>query len=81
MGPCLCGDVACHSCGNPYQAEVEAAEEAAMDAIAAEKPTPEEYAMVAEIGVTVIRATRAAAERTVREIQSVQAEQSLSDSQ
>lgn len=74
MGPCLCGDTACPSCGNPYQAAVEAAEEAAFDQLGGAKLSPEEYDLVVVVGLAAVEAARRESQRVISEVHAVQAE-------
>lgn len=58
--PCLCGDPYCPRCGNPFAAQSEAAEQALMERLAFERLSPDEYALVGEIGLQAVKAVRAA---------------------
>ena len=73
-GPCLCGDVACPSCESPGAAEAEVAEEALMDRLAEEKITPNEYHIVAEVGIAAVKAHREVVEKLASDRLADQAE-------
>lgn len=74
IGPCMCGDPYCASCGNSKLADLEAAEEAAMDAFQKAKLTPDEYEMVVKIGLVAVGAAREYAKTRVEEVKRQEAE-------
>ena len=64
-GPCLCGDPYCPHCGDPYAAEIEAAEEGLMEAFHEARFSPEEYAIVLRVGMEAVEAAREASRQAV----------------
>lgn len=66
-GPCLCGDPYCPSCGSPGQAKLEAAYEAATDAMINYKLSPDEVAVFAKIGLEAALAFRTELDRVIQE--------------
>lgn len=74
VGPCLCGDPYCGSCGNPAWAEAQAAEEWTLEALAKAKLTPEEYKIVVSVGLAAVCHARRAAKETAAAIAENQAE-------
>jgi hypothetical protein len=57
-GPCMCGDPACPSCGNPGYAEAVAAEEWALEQIAEAKLSPDEIRLALRVGIEAVKAHR-----------------------
>jgi hypothetical protein len=60
MGPCMCGDPYCSSCGDPGRAEAEEAETAVIELFAKEKFTPEEYRLASVVAIAAVMAHREA---------------------
>lgn len=60
MGPCLCGDPYCPSCGDPELGRIEAAEEAMMKALSDQKFTVEEYEFATRVAIQSVEAFREA---------------------
>jgi hypothetical protein len=61
MGPCMCGDPYCPSCGTA-DARTEAAAEWATEELAKAGLTPDEYSLVVKIGLLAVEHTRKATE-------------------
>lgn len=59
MGPCLCGDIYCSSCGNPAQAELEEKIEAFVDEISDFVESPQEIDLILEVGRAAVLKMRA----------------------
>lgn len=74
MGPCLCGDTYCPSCGNPYAAELEAASEWAGEALFKAKLTPDEYRIVVSVGLAAVHHARKAAKAQLADYQAAEEE-------
>lgn len=74
MGPCLCGDVYCPSCGNPGLAAIEAAADTMLERFSKAGLTPQEYEIVTNHGLALIETVRAAAASASKEILALQAE-------
>lgn len=60
MGPCLCGDPYCPSCGSPGLAEKEVAHEAFADRLWETDLDGDELNLLFEAGMAVVKAHRAA---------------------
>ncbi len=57
-GPCLCGDPFCPSCGGPEAAELEVAEQQAMEALSTAHIRAEEYEIVIKAGLVALELYR-----------------------
>lgn len=60
IGPCLCGDTYCPSCGDPVLAAIEAAAEWLMEELELQKLSADEYKIVAKVGIEAVKAAREA---------------------
>lgn len=58
MGPCLCGDPYCLSCGNPAAAEIEAAADDLLEKLAADGISADEYSIVRDAGIAAVKLVR-----------------------
>lgn len=67
MGPCLCGDPACPSCGNPSLTALEIAEEKLMDAITEQQLSIFEYYFLIAAIPGLIAAYRVTSRTEIRE--------------
>jgi len=74
MGPCLCGDLACPSCGNPALLLLEEAESWTMEQLSQAKLTADEYKIVVSVGLEAVQHCREAAKQAVRAYQIVEHE-------
>ena len=74
MGPCICGDYLCPSCGNPDAAELEAAEEWAIHTMYQAKLTPEEYRIVVSVGLAAVYHARRLAKANLADYQASEEE-------
>lgn len=66
MGPCLCGDIACHSCGNPAAAPAADAADALQEQLDGMQLSLEEYELLCEIIPVIINTRRTSVEREIR---------------
>lgn len=57
--PCLCGDPACGSCGDPFAEACIAAEEKLCEALNEARVSPEEYMLVMNVGLAAVWGSRA----------------------
>ena len=73
-GPCLCGDPYCGSCGNPAAAEIEAAEEWAIEELAKAGLSAEEYRFVITLGISALAPARAMAIAAINAHKEIEAE-------
>ena len=64
----------CPSCGNPLAAELEAAEAACLERLANANLTPEEYALVATVGLAAVEHARKEVDRAIAEFKALEAE-------
>lgn len=69
MGPCLCGDPYCSSCGNPAAAAIEDAESKLMELLNGENLTPDEYEIVGAAGLAVVHTIREQVKKALAAIQ------------
>lgn len=60
VGPCLCGDPACGSCGDPAWEEIEAAQEEALEWMSRARLTAVEYRIVVRVGLVAVKQARRA---------------------
>lgn len=79
IGPCLCGDPYCPSCGNPARAVLEEAEAAAIEQLAKVCTTPEDYRIAVEFGVAAVKLAAKSADDAIRQL--AEAEASYEDFQ
>lgn len=68
MGPCLCGDVYCPSCGNPEAAILEEAEAQAIEAMAKANLRADEYGLCVRIGLAAVMECRDAINQTIKHL-------------
>ena len=67
MGPCLCGDPYCPSCGNPEAAKIEAAEAELLGLLAKECQSADDYQAVGRIAVVFLAEQRRAVKNAIQE--------------
>lgn len=58
MGPCLCGDPYCPSCGNPGLAKLEAIQDDFMEKLNKLGLAEEEYQLFFDVGEAAVKAAR-----------------------
>lgn len=73
-GPCLCGDPYCPSCGDPYLAEIENAEEQMMKAFSDAKFSVEEYGLACRVAITAVNEFREALKKAHDDWKQIQIE-------
>lgn len=75
MGPCLCGDPYCHSCGNPSAAKLEAAYDNLIEKINEfGLNSDEEFQLFLDVGIQAVKSARILAENAVKEYRASEAE-------
>lgn len=68
MGPCLCGDPYCGSCGNPSLAKLEAIKDDFMEKIHNAGLDEFEYRIVLDVGLKAVEMSRKATKNRLAEI-------------
>jgi len=69
IGPCMCGDPYCPSCGDPGLAKYEQACDDLLAELEAAELTPEEFEVFKTVGLAAVDAHRAGVKAVVSEVQ------------
>lgn len=77
IGPCLCGDPYCPSCGNPGLALLEEAESWAMETLSKANLSPDEYKIAVSVGLAAVHHARSHSKATRQQIAEIEAEEKL----
>lgn len=68
IGPCLCGDPCCPSCGDPGACEMEAAYETFWDILEENEISPEELGIFLNVGLSAVLNARELAKEVAQNV-------------